>query len=125
MPTQNPIREGLTYAVLDMIEDRLDIAGQKAEYTNIVRVSIRRGVTDHVNTLRVRISRDSYDAQSWAKVEAWRAHGWTTVHSIVGTAPELIDLPSSAAAKHDMMGAHEQFADASHPLLLIAMRVVA
>lgn len=125
MPTMTKIQDNLSYNVLDMICDEATIAGQKFEYTNIVKVCVRLGIRDSVHKLRVRISRDSYDFQSWARVERWDGKQWQLVHSLAGTDERVKFLPTSYAAAHDLRGAQEQFGDLSTELLKTAMRIVA
>jgi len=71
------------------IDERFWKGSQSLNYTRIVSAGDRR--------FRVTIKRDSYDNQSYARVEAWTdSAGWALVHSL-----PLGDCEHRSASHHD------------------------
>jgi hypothetical protein len=56
---------------------------------------VRLGERDE-RKFRSTVKRDSYDFQSYAKVELWTPAGWTEVVSLRGDNAVMADLPSYA-----------------------------
>jgi hypothetical protein len=115
----------VSYRVLDLIAEDFTVRAHSVDYANVVRLGTRRGVIDSAATLRVTIHCDGYDDQSYAKVEVWRADGWTLVHYVHGADARVKDLPRRASANADALGAREQYGDLSTELIKLATRVVA
>lgn len=120
MPTATATRTSTELIAEDFVKTR-----QALEYTNIVSCVLHRGGTHHIDAtkFRVVIKRDSFEFQSYARVETWRADGWSVVHALRGEDPRVADLPTYTC--RDLVGARAQFGDLSTDLLDIAVQVVA
>lgn len=74
---------------------------------------VRLGDASGDRKFRTTIKRDSYDFQSYARVELWTPTGWTEVVSLRGDHLVMADLPSYAVP------------EAQRPNAYAAMRAVA
>jgi hypothetical protein len=122
-----PVLEaGVTRQVVDMIADDFVKTRQALEQTSVVTCRLRRNEGgDTLERFRVTIKRDSFEFQSFARVEVWRRDGWTTVHYLHGEDARVADLPTCHVPKDQWAGAAEQFGDLATELLDLAARVVA
>lgn len=92
--------------------------GQAAKVTEIVEIRGRR--------FRIRLKSDSYDVQSYARIEVWNGDRWNLVHEIPGPAMET---PHGLAYERwpddfeDKLAA--KFQNDRDELVLVAVAVVA
>ena len=70
---------------------------------HMVRLGTAQGDRKFRSTLR----RDSYDFQSYAKVELWTPAGWTEVVTLRGEHPVMAELPSYAVPADRRDAAHD------------------
>jgi hypothetical protein len=114
----------ITRSQVELIADDFVKTGQALEQTTIVTCKLRRNEGgDSFERFRVVIKRDSYEFQSYARVEVWRRDGWTIVHALRGEDPCVANLPTHHT--RDLEAAAEQFGGLVTDLIDVAGRVVA
>lgn len=74
---------------------------------HMVRLGTAPGYGKGERKFRSTVKRDSYDMQSYAKVELWTANGWTEVVTLRGEHPVMADLPSYAVPADRRDAAHD------------------
>jgi hypothetical protein len=73
-----------------------------------------------LHKLRVTVKRDSYDEQSWARIELWSGASWTLMQRLSGHEKIMKGLPSSV---HDGVSA-QSFAKVHDELLRVASELL-
>lgn len=81
---------------LTLTDEKTHKGTQSLNLTRLGKTERRQGEPVQSRKFRTTIKRDSYDFQSYARVELWTPAGWTEVVTLDGTHPVMADLPSYA-----------------------------
>ena len=106
------------WKTLEPITDKVWRGGQS---WNFHEVLIHHPNGKLATKLRIRIKRDAYDEQSWAKIERWGLDRWHEVHSLSGHDKLVKALPSYIVDRVNV----RNFDDVRTELLQVALAIIA